>query len=231
MPVLSSSEMQSQLATNTSLVSSAFIVTTGDVIVVKTVGENQGAPAAGVPTAPGHTFTDRNTYTLTSNCDAHIFTTVVAGSPGTLTVTVPWTGSAGYHSAVFERWTAASLAATPATNATKNVTGANGFNGSVTTTAANSQVSWCAGDWNALAPGTPGYRSSAVQDGLHDGSTAHYVAYYATQAAAAAGAQSFGLTTPAGSAVWKYLAIEILDNAGAAGYPFQALTPTPYYRA
>jgi hypothetical protein len=127
---------------------------------------------------------------------------------------------------VVERWTNAKLAATPATNATKDVNSANGFTGSITTAAANSVVSWCAGDWSAQAPGTIGYRSSATQDGLHNKSTLNYVAYYAYQTAASAGAQTFGLTTPAGAAQWKYLAVEVQD-AGGGPPPYNFTTMMP----
>jgi hypothetical protein len=225
-PTLASSQEVDSTASNLlSTVSSAITVNNGDVIVVKAMSENQGSPASGIPTASGQTFTSKNTSTTTSNVNANIYTCVVTGSPGTITVTTTWTGSSGWHSMVVERWTNAVLAATPAVNATKSVTSSGGFNGSITTAAANSAVTWCAGDWSANAPGTIGYRSSATQDGLHDKSTGSYVGYYAYQSAGAAGAQSFGLTTPAASGAWKYLAIEVQDAGGAPAYNFATMMP------
>jgi hypothetical protein len=219
-PVLAfSQEVDSTAANTLSLVSSSFAVANGDVIVVKTCSENQGAPVANTPTAPGQTFTDKNTAANGSECDAHIFACVVTGAPGTLIVTSPWATTAGWHSAVFERWTGAQLAATPATNGTKVVNSANGFTGAITTAAANSVVTWMAGDWSATAPGTVAYRSSATQDGLHNKSPSNYVAYYAYQSAGAAGAQTFGLTTPVATATWKYLAMEVQDAGGAPAIP------------
>lgn len=202
---------------STAIVSASFAVVNGDVIVVKAQAEDNGDTPA-TPTASGQTFTSRASDSTGSKTAGAIFTCTVTGSPGTIAVSQSWAGT-GWRSMVVERWTNAVLAATPATNATKLASGAGGFSGSVTTTAANSIVTWLAGDWAALAPGTIGYRSSATQDGLHDKSTAIYVAYYAYQTAGAAGAQTFGLTTPAGTANWKYFAIEVKDAGGAPAIP------------
>jgi hypothetical protein len=216
-PTLAFSQEVDSTTTNTlSLVSSSFAVANGDVIVVKTCSENKSTTAA-TPTASGQTFTSKNTDASTNNCDANIWTAVVTGAPGTLTVTSP--------SCVVERWTGAQLAATPATNGTKLATTANGFSGAITTVAANSIVTWMAGDWSATAPGTVAYRSSATQDGLHNKSPSNYVAYYAYQTAGSAGAQTFGTTTPVAAGTWKYLAIEVQDAGGAPAYNFATMMP------
>lgn len=189
-----------------SIVSTAITVNNGDLLVVKT--SNWGAsPTIATPTAPGQTFTLQAATSAGSWCTVRIYTAIVTGNPGTLVVTQSFSGSNGQRSSVFERWTNAKLAATPAINATKNSTSANGFSASVTTVANNSVVTWAAGDYNGIVPGTPAYRSSAV--GESNNRMSGYAFYYATQAAATAGAQTFGLTTPAASTVWSYLGMEI----------------------
>lgn len=189
-----------------SIVSTAITVNNGDLLVVKT--SSWGAsPVPSLPTALGQTFTERGTISSGSFCYVKIHTAIVTGSPGTLVVTQPFSGSNGRRSSVFERWSNAKLAATPAINATKNSTSANGFSASVTTTAANSVVTWTAGDYNGVLTGTPAYRSSAVNESYNRVSS--YAFYNAYQAAATAGAQTFGLTTPAASVVWSYLAMEV----------------------
>jgi hypothetical protein len=210
-------------AGSTNTATSAITVSNGDILVAKCTTEDAGCNPV-VATAPGQTFASRASDTTGSYCGMLISTCTVTGSPGTLVVTQAWTGLAGFGLLVVERWTGAQLAGTPATNATKlNAASAGGFSGSITTVAANSVVTWCAGDWSANAPGTVGYRSSATQDGLHDKSPSNYVGYHAYQSAAAAGAQTFGLTTPAASGKWKYLAIEVQDAGGAVAYPFTLL--------
>lgn len=197
------------------MVTSAITVNNGDILIVKAVGENSTSRVLGLPTAPGQTFTAWATDLTTSNCSAQIAACVVTGSPGTLVVTQGVSGTSQYASMVVERWTSAQLAGTPAINSTHLASTANGFTGSITTVASNSAVTWCAGDWAANAPGTVGYRSSAVQDGIDNRSSGgNYVGYYATQTAATLGAQTFGLTTPVAAGTWKYLAIEIQDPLG-----------------
>lgn len=206
-------------------VTSAITVLDGDILVAKSATEDQSnVPFSGVPTAPGQTFYVKASDTTSSYCSAQITTCTVTGSPGTLVVTQAHTGT-GLTSLVVERWSGAQLATTPAVNATKLGTSTNGFSGAITTAANGSAVTWVATDWSANAPGTPAYRSSATQQHVHDGSTQFYVAYYAYQAADTAGAQTFGLTTPAGSAKWKYLAMEVQAAGGAPAYLFDPLMP------
>lgn len=187
-----------------SLVTSSFTPGVGDVIVVKVCSADQSL-VGGTPTASGLTFTLRASSAVTNNVWAGLWTAVVASSSA-ITITSPWSGTAAFHSAITERWTGAQLAGTPATNATKTGTGAPST--TLTTVAANSVVSWVNGDWAANAPGTPAYRSSATQEALDDKSTADYVAYYATQAAAAAGSQTLGLTAPTGQ-TWTLIGVEV----------------------
>lgn len=226
-PTLTSS-VASYSATSSLVSTSSGVMTVsdGDVIVVKSLGDVTGC-AMGVPTASGQTFTRVATNLTSSHCSGGIHVCTITGNPGTITVTQTFTGSSAWHSSIFEQWTNAQIAGTPATNATKVVTSSPGFTGTLTTVAANSSVTWCAGDWTPITPGTPAYRSSAIQDGFHNKFSANtYVAYYATQDAVAAGSQTFGLTTPTGSTpVWTYLAIEIQQAAGAADPLFTDLMP------
>lgn len=213
--LLASYEVDSAASNLTSLVTPSFTPSNGEVIVVKAVAENNNC-VPGTPTGGSQTYTSRASSAASSNVAAAIFTAVVASSPGSMTITVPWTGTAKWHSMVVERWGSAQLAGTPATNSTK--TGSGAPSATVTTVAANSIVTTLDGDWNANAPGTPAYRSSATQDGLHNKSTGNYVAYYFYQSAASAGSQTIGMTAPTGQA-WTLLGIEVQAGASDVNEP------------
>lgn len=204
-PVLAASFFVTASVKDTSsLVTSSFLPGANDVIVVKVIGEDS-TTVGGTPTASGLTFTLRASSAVTSNCWVGVWTAVV-GSSTSITVTSPWSGNAGFHSMTTERWSGAQLAGTPATNATKTGTGAPST--TLTTVAANSIVSWANGDWAAVAPGTPAYRSSALQEGLDNRSTSDYVGYHAYQTAASAGSQTLGLTAPTGQ-TWTLIGVEV----------------------
>lgn len=209
----------------TSLVSSAITVANGDVLVVKVATADQLSPSIGTTTGGSQTFTQRANVSISSKCAVRILTAVVTGSPGTVTVTQAFGGTGGYHSMVVERWTGAQLAATPATNGT--TTGNSiGPSATLTTVAANSVVTWVDADWAARAPGVTAYRSSATEDGIHDGSTANYVAYFAWQVAATIGSQTIGLTTPATAQNWAMVGIEVQDAGGAPALPAPLIMQT-----
>src|SRR6478735_8738830 len=203
-------------STSTALVSSSITVSNGDILVVKAVTES--APATPTtPTATGQTFTLRTNSTAVSNVGAAIYTAVVTGNPGTLTISANWSGS-GRRSAVFERWlgTEAKLGANPAVNATK--TGTFTATTTMTTVSDGSVVTWLDGDWSAQAPGTPALASSATLEGVHDVSPSSYVSYFGYQQAATKGTQTFGVSSPAGQ-TWTLLGLEILDIAGLEPQP------------
>lgn len=204
-PVLAASFTVSAGAKDTSsLTTSSFAVGAGDVLVVKVASEGN-TTVGGTPTSSGITFTLRASSSAANNCWVGLWTAVIAAS-ASITVMSPWSGTGGFHSATTERWSGAKLAATPATNATQTGTGAPST--TLTTAAANSVVTWANGDWAAIAPGTPAYRSSATQEALDDHSTADYVAYYAWQSAAAASSQTLGLTAPTGQ-TWTLIGVEV----------------------
>lgn len=205
-------EVDSTAANTTSLVTPSFTPSNGEVIVIKVVSADIGFPTHGAASGGSQTYISRVHDTTASHCEVSIITAVISGSPGLMTITVPFSGSAGWHSMVVERWGSAQLAGSPATTDTRGTAAASA---TCTTAANNSVVSWCLGDWNAVSPATRAYRSSATEDGLHNKSTSFYVAYYAYQTAATAGAQTCGLTAPTGQQ-WTLAGIEV--QAGATNY-------------
>lgn len=218
-PVLAQQQMvKLDTSTTTSLVSAPFSVVAGDVLVVKTATESNGTPLAGTPTASGNTFTQQAIVSASNNCGLRIFTAIAAAS-GDLVITAPFSGTVGWHSMVVERWTNATLAGTPATNGTTTGSGI-GPSTTMTTTGANSCVTWVSGDWAAVAQGTIALRSSAVLEGTTGGNAANYTAYFAKQDAPTAGSQTIGMTTPATAQTWAMIGIEILTAKPLAAYGF-----------
>lgn len=158
--------------------------------MVKATGAGFDNPDIGTASGGGQTYTSRVYLSQTSQAVVRISTAVVGGSPGSMAVTQAFTTSGGWHSAVVERWGNAQLAASPAV-ASGFVSGAPSL--IISTVVDSSVVSWVSADWNAQAPGTPAYRSSATQDGLHDKSAiGAYVAYFAYQSTGAAGHANHG---------------------------------------
>lgn len=213
MPTLAFSQNVNSTAANTStLTTSSFTPDAGDIIVVKGARENSTGGGLGVPTdSQGNTYTQRHITTI--NAQTWIWSAVAASSSSmTVSVTV---GTACWHSITVEDWTSANLDASPAINSTVN---GSGFPlATLTTTQANSAVSWVNADFAAISPSSRLYNTSSavpVEDGLHDesGPTA-YVAYYAYQTAASAGSQIFGVSSPGGQS-WSLTGMEVLDIPG-----------------
>ena len=123
-------------------------------------------------------------------------------------MTVAFTGTAHARCLIVEVWTGAQLAGTPAVNNVNRVTNPSAPSSTLTTVATNSIVTWACGDWSAISGATRAYRSSAVDNG-YTTTTGEYTAYSAYQQAGAAGAQTYGLTTPTQS--WQLGAMEIQD--------------------
>lgn len=193
-----------------SLVSPSFTPSNGEVVIVKISGESWQTPNIDTPTGGSQTYTQRASISQSSQCEIRIFSTVISGSPGSMAITATFSSNPGYHAMLIERWSNAQLAASPATLSTL-ATGAPSV--TIDTVQDESVVSWLLGDWNANAPGTPAYRSGAVQEGLHDISTNNYVAYFAYQTTTTAGSQTIGMTSPAGQAA----AIGAIEIQGIAG--------------
>ncbi|HSX07471.1 MAG TPA: hypothetical protein VLG11_01105 [Candidatus Saccharimonadales bacterium] len=203
---------------STSLATTAFTPANGEVIVVKATTWDTGT-ASGTPSGGGLTYTRQATAAPGGfNGYVTIFTTVVSGSPGSMTVTLSPPAASSYHAMVVERWSNAQLAATPAVSSpiTGNSTDALA---TITTTAANSIVTWADVDETSQNPdpGTGGghtYRSGAIEDGLADGhQSSASVQYFAYQTAASAGSQTIGLLTPTAQK-WTMIGIEVQDASG-----------------
>jgi hypothetical protein len=219
--LIASYEVLSPTADITSLDTPAFTPSNGEVIIVKAAAESFDNPDITTVSGGSQSYTSRVYVSTSSNSVVRINTAVISGSPGSMTVSQAFSGTGGWRSIVVERWGNAQLAGTPAV-ASGGVTGAPSLD--IVTVADGSAVSWVSGDWNAVAPGTPAYRSGATQDGLHDKSgTVSYVAYFAYQITTTAGTQTMGLTSPGGQKA-SIGGIEIQGVAGLATVTTQPVT-------
>jgi hypothetical protein len=194
------------------LVTPSFTPSNGEVLVIKLGTWDTGSPL-GAPTGGSQTYTSRVVEAPGGfNQWCAIYTCIISGSPGSMTVSsTPSVSLRG--SMVVERWSGAQLAATPVT-ATSNSTGA--ASGSITPSSGSSIISWTAGDVNSVDPATRTYLASATQDGLRDyhvGSNG--VEYHAYQSSTGTGSQSYGLSAPTGMG-YVTAAIEVQASAGAS---------------
>lgn len=211
MPILVNSYfVASSTSGDTSTLSTpSFAPNNGEVIVVKASTWDTGTPS-GTPSGGGLTYSQKATAApggFAGYCT--IFTAVVSGSPGSMSVTLSAPAGSCYHSMTVERWSGAQVAASPATNAT--IHGGSGEPSvTITTTANNSIITWANVDENSRDPATRAYLSSATEDGLADGHTAvSSVHYYAYQTAASAGSQTVGMSAPLNQN-WTIVGIELL---------------------
>ena len=218
--------------TNTFLVTSAsagatltcpsFTPATNDIIIVKASTEDAGTPM-NTPTATGGgiTWTQRVTDSTANHCFVSIWTGIVTSGGSAITVSSsPANGTVGFHSMEVEQWPGASckLASSPATAKTLGSTGT--ATTTITTAASGSAVSWLDADWSAKSPTGRTYSTTSAtptEEGIHDGSTADYVAYYLYQQAATAGSQTFGVTVPTGQ-TYSLLAIEVQAVSSGTNY-------------
>lgn len=193
------------------LTTTSFTPSNGEVLVVKLCTWDTGSPL-GAPTGGGQTYTARVTNAPGGfNEWCAIYTAVISGSPGSMTVSsTPSVSLRG--SMVVERWASAQLAATPVTNS------ANGFSSpaasTITPSSGSSIISWVGGDAQAVDPATRTYLASATQDGLRDDHVgSNGVDYHAYQSSTGTSSQSYGLSAPTGM-TWVIAAIEIQDSGG-----------------
>ena len=198
----------------TTLSTPSFTPVNGEVIVVKVATWDSGTPS-GAPSGGSLTYTQQVVGAPGGfNGYCAIYTAVVSGSPGSMTVTAAAPGSSCYHSMTVERWSGAQLATTPATNTP--ISGSGTPSATITSTADNSILTWVNVDENSRDPASRAYLSSATEDGLADGhagtSSVHYYAY---QTAATAGSQTIGMSAPLSQA-WTMVGIEVLAAAAAA---------------
>lgn len=186
-------QVDSAARDTSTLTTPSFTPSNGEVLIIKIATEGDTAPTVGTVSGGSQAYTSRVNFTQASQCPVAIFSAIVSGSPGSMTVSATFSNNIGWHSMVVERWGSATLASTPATV----VTVSSGAPSTTINTVANdSVVSIVNADWNATAPGTPAWRSSATQEGIHDKSPSNYVAYYAHQATTTAGSQTIGMTAP-----------------------------------
>ena len=223
-PTLVNSYLVVQSADNTTAcTTTAFTPANGEVIVVKALTAD-GGQTISTPTGGSLVYTSRaNIGTASQTCEASIFTAVVGTSPGSMSVSVGFSGSAIWHSILVERWSGAQLDATPAIIQTTQAAGT-APSTTITTEAANSVVSWAIGDWSATSPTGHAYRSSATEEGVHNGSPSQYVGYYAYQAAASVGSQTVGMTAPTQRP--SIVGIEVQASGGSTVSGAVSLTAT-----
>jgi hypothetical protein len=210
------------------LTTASFTPSNGEVIIVKLATSDQTI-SMGTATGGSQTYTSRVSSTSGGFRPwVGIQTTTISGSPGSMTISSTPTGSCR-HAMLVECFTSASLAGTPVTSSAQGGTGA--ANSSLTTSAANSVVSWVSADAQSLDPATRAYLSSATDEGVDDAhASADGVIYFARQAAASAGSQSYGLSAPTGMQYW-IAGIEVLaaraSSGRSAGRSAGSSSPTP----
>jgi hypothetical protein len=193
----------------------SFTPSNGDVIIVK-LETYDTSIAMGAPTGGSQTYASRVIVAPGGFCPwVGLYSATISGSPGSMTISSTPGASARYSMCV-ERWSSATLAATPVTNSGGTTNGGTGAAASsLTTSAPNSVLSWVAGDAQSLDPSTRAYLNSATDEGVRDDHVgANGVAYHAYQAVASAGSTNFGLSAPTGMQ-WDIAGIEILNSGGA----------------
>lgn len=200
------------------LATPSFTPTDGEVWCIK--GQTWGGgPTLGLPTGGSQSYTQRVVANPGGfNSWGDICTAVCSGSPGSMTISRTVSASCA-HSICVERWGNAKLAGTPATDHA-NYSSAGSPSSTLTTVADNSIVSCLNGDVQSVAPGTPAYTTSGIQDvagssGIVDGSgSTNSVQYYWYCQAATHGAFTYGMSSPTGQK-WNEAAIEIQFNPSA----------------
>jgi hypothetical protein len=194
-----------QLSSGTGTTVSVADSAAGEVLVVKVT--HNGTAGGVTVSGGGLTWTQRINTAVASHGNVAIFTAVATGGAFTLTVG----GGTTPRSAIVERWANAVLAASPvvATTSTSNRV-------ALTTTAANSAISWAATDWNEPAIAGNTYQASNVAEYafLASGSYTGWHGYLAD--AGAVGADTVGVATPAAASSQLIAAIEVLDQSTQA---------------
>jgi poly(3-hydroxybutyrate) depolymerase len=205
-PTLVTSYLVTAAADDTStLTTTSFTPSAGEVIVVKAFDADYGSPNIAGVVGGGLTYATKIHIQATSKAEAWIFAAEVGDTAtGSMTVSVSWFGTVGRHGIVVERWSSGLVKGVPAQGVTVMGTGAP--SSSITPTNANSVLTWLDTDWNVVA-GTAAYRTSATQTQTASLTTVR--AYAAYQNSPSTSAQTVGLTAPTGQA-WAMGAIEIL---------------------
>lgn len=194
---------------SSTLTTPSFTPANGEVIVVKAATWDS-TQTMSTPTGGSQTYTPRVAATSGGFRPwVGIWTAVVSGSPGSMTISSTPSANS-WHNMVVERWSNASLAATPVSNSAQNGTGA--ASSTLTTSASGSVISWVAADAQSLNPSTKAYLNSATEELCDDQhAPSNGVWYYAYQSVAAAGSTAYGLSAPTGMQ-WWIAGVEILDS-------------------
>jgi hypothetical protein len=177
---------------SSAVVTGSFTPANGEIVVIK-VATSDSTISMGTPTGGSQTYTSRVASTSGGFRPwVGIYTTVISGSPGSMTISSTPTGVCR-HAMLVERWTSAQLAATPVTNSAQGGTGA--ASSTLTTSAANSVLSWVSADAQSLDPAARAYLGSATDEGVDDAhGSADGVIYFGSQSVASAGSTSYGPT-------------------------------------
>ena len=205
------------------LTTSSFTPGNGDILIVKLATWDTGSPL-GAPTGGSQTYTSRAVNAPGGfNQWCAIYSCVVSGSPGSMTVSsTPSVSLRG--SMLVERWTSATLAGTPVTN-TNTGTGA-AASSTITPTAATSVISWVSGDVQSVDPATRTYLGSGTDEGVRDDHVgSNGVDYHGRQNSTGTSSQSYGLSLPSGQ-TFVIAAIEVLDSGGTAASPVISRRPS-----
>lgn len=219
-PSLIASDFQGSAGTSSAtLTSSAATVGTsnGDVIVVKATTWSNGT-AMSTPTGGGQTFQPVQIAAPATFAGwSGTWVCTVAGSPGTFSISSTPAASSR-NAMVVERWGSAFVDPTPAVFSTTQASAAT-MSTTLTTTAANSVISWSMSEENSRDPSGRTYTpSGTTEDGLLDGhvgsNSVQYFAY--TAPIATAGATTVGISVPAGSLNWTASGVEVKAKAGGA---------------
>lgn len=219
-PSLTASDLQTSGGANTNtLTSSAATVSTvnGDVIVVK--AQTWDSPVSmSTPSGGGLTYQATQLSAPGGfNGWSGTWTATVSGSPGSFSITSTPSGSS-FHSMLVERWGSAFLDPTPAVLVTKTGAGG-GLATTLTTTAANSVISWGFVDESSRDPAltTITAPASSTRVGTYDGHVgSNSVQYYVyTPVIASAGSVSIAATNSGGTLTWNATGVEIKAASGA----------------
>jgi hypothetical protein len=218
-PVLAASDQQLSPGNDSSTLTSSAATTgvaNGDVVVVK-LSTWASADGMTAPTGGGQAFQAAQiTAPGGFNGWAATYVCTISGNPGTFSISSsPATANTSRHMMVVERYTSAVLAATPAVLSAP-VSGVAGAPGSVslniTTTAANSVVSWNLVDLSSSDPAGVVYSpAGSTQTGLYDAHAGSNSVHYSVKSSvfASAGAHNVGLAVAAGALTWVASGVEI----------------------
>lgn len=226
MPVPVATYLVLSPGTDTSnLTTPVFAPANGDVIVTKLTTWDATNPMGAVSGGAQTYRTDAIGPVAGFRGYCRIDTTTVAGTPAPFAVTALGTAAPSRHSMVVEHWSAgAFLAATPATNAVTNGTGAPP-QANITTVGTNSVLTWCSVDLNSLDPAGRAYLLSATEDGIFDGHIGtNSVQYFAYANVGAPGVYTIGMTLPTPQ-IWSMTGIEIQFLAPSEGNPVAVHRP------